>query len=40
MKSALSITSCLTIEEELSILKDAKYQGIYSEIELISFSDF
>lgn len=35
-----SITSCLTREEELSILKDAKYQGIYSEIKLISFSDF
>ena len=35
-----SITSCLTREEELSILKDAKYQQIYSEIELISFSDF
>ena len=35
-----SITSCLTREEELSTLKDAKYKGIYNDIDLISFSDF
>lgn len=35
-----SITSCLTREEELRVLKDAKQQEIYSGIDLINFSEF
>lgn len=35
-----SITSCLTREEELRVLKEAKQQGIYSDIDLINFSKF
>lgn len=34
-----SITSCLTRENELNVLKNAKLQGIFDNVELINFSD-
>lgn len=34
-----TVTSCLTREEELNVLKKAKLQGLFNNIELINFSN-
>lgn len=35
-----TITSCLTREEELNVLKKAKVDGVFNNVELINFSNF